>query len=72
MITCGYRIHGHKTSGTKTCCGEPATKFFKVKIIDKIGYRFRCDRHKNMDRLRQYEITEIPEAEAIVVQVMNG
>jgi hypothetical protein len=71
MITCGYRIGGRETSVTKTCCGEPATKFFRVKIINKIGYRFRCDRHKNMDRLHQYEITEISENEAIIIQVMN-
>ena len=71
MITCGYRIGGHGTSITKTRCGEPAIKFFKMKIINKISYRFRCDRHKNMDRFHQYEITEISENEAIVIQVMN-
>jgi hypothetical protein len=71
MITCGCRIGGRKIPVTKTVCGEPATKFFKVKIINKISYRFRCDRHKNMDRLHQYEITEISENEAIVIQVMN-
>jgi hypothetical protein len=66
MIICGY-----KTLVTKKRCGKPATRFFRVRIIDKILYRFRCEEHKNIGFMRQHETTEISEAEAIVAQVMG-
>lgn len=66
MITCG-----HRTFVTKTRCGEPATRFFRVKIIDKIVYRFRCNLHKDLGILRQYELKEISKNEAIVAHVMK-